>query len=348
MNASGAWLKLTVFLVVTALTAVFLAMTLADTTGTGPRTTYSAIFSNASFLKSGDEVRVAGIPVGTVSAVTVQPDHTVSVSFDVNTSRPLPQGALALVRYKNLIGDRFLEIRQGLGDPTRTLPPGGVIPLAHTTPAVDLEALVGGFHPLFQALQPEQINRLSSELVTVFQGEGGSVSQLLGTIASLTSTLADREQVIGSLITNLNATLTTVDRRSDELSNLVVQLQQLVSGLAADRQPIGQAVTDINQVSASTSALLSAIRPDVATNIHQLGGVATTLNQNNADVNAALAGLGPTLQSVAGIGVYGDFFDFYLCNVRVKLTGPDGKPIYTPWIDSQVPRCNGLPNKAGH
>jgi phospholipid/cholesterol/gamma-HCH transport system substrate-binding protein len=348
MRPTGALVRLIAFLAVTTLTAAFLGLTLAESRGTGPRNDYTAVLANASFLKDGDEVRIAGIPVGSVKNVTVQPDRTVSVVFDAAGSTPLPEGVQALVRYKNLLGDRYLELRQGVGDPNRTLPPGGTIPLERTTPAVDLDALVGGFRPLFQALQPQQINQLSGELIAVFDGQGDSVARLLGTIASLTSSLADRDQVIGSLITNLNATLETVDERDAQLSDLVDQLQHLVTGLAADREPIGQAVTHINEVAGSTSALLRDIRPDAAGSIASLGNVAGTLNANNDDLTKALAGLGPTYESIAGIGVYGDFFNFYLCDVRVKVTGPDGQDVYSPWVESQVPRCDGRPVNGGN
>ena len=58
--------------------------------------------------------------------------------------------------------------------------------------------LFNGFKPLFQALSPDDINQLSYEIVQVFQGEGGTLEGLLANTASVTNTLADRDEVIGS------------------------------------------------------------------------------------------------------------------------------------------------------
>jgi phospholipid/cholesterol/gamma-HCH transport system substrate-binding protein len=347
MKITATAIKLGVFLAVTALTAVFLGLTLSETQVAGRPASYRAVFSNASYLTPSSDVRIAGIPVGAVDSVHVQPDSTVLVSFHVGADTPMPISVHAAIRYKNLIGDRYLELLDGAGDDGRQLPAGATIELGNTAPAVDLDALVGGFKPLFQALSPEQVNQLSSELISVFQGESGNVSTLLASVGSLTSTLADRNQVISSLIINLNDAMDTLDARDTELANLVNQLQQLVSGLAAERDPIGQSVTHLNELTGSAAGLLGDIRPDTAHLVSHLGQVSQTLNDHNAELLAALVGLGPTFQAISGIGVYGDFFDFYLCDVRVKVTGPGGRPVYSPWIESQVPRCSGIPTKDG-
>jgi phospholipid/cholesterol/gamma-HCH transport system substrate-binding protein len=343
MKVAGTAVKLVIFLVVTGITAVFLGMVLDQSRTITNPLTYRAVFTDASFLTIGSDVRIAGVPVGNVDAVTLQPNDSVLVTFHVQDDPPLPSDVRAAIGYKNLIGDRYLELMQGSGSSSVPLPPGATIPVIRTSPALDIDTLVGGFQPLFRALAPQQINQLSAELIQVFQGESGSVTTLLASVASLTSTLADHGKVIDDLITNLNSVLGTIDQRDSQLSNLIVQLQQLVSGLAADRDPIGQSIVHINDLAASASNLLTQLRPDLAATINRLGVISGTLNSNASTVNSALAALPNAYKTVAGIGVYGDFFNFYLCQVRVKATGPNGDPVYTPWIESQVPRCNGKP-----
>ena len=90
--------------------------------------------------------------------------------------------------------------------------------MTRTTPALDLTVLFNGFKPLFQALSPADINKLSYEIVQVFQGEGGTLESLLAHTASVTSTLADRDQVIGDLIDNLNEVLDHLGDRDEQLS----------------------------------------------------------------------------------------------------------------------------------
>ncbi|MFD2473572.1 MCE family protein [Amycolatopsis silviterrae] len=339
MKVAGSAIKLAVFLTLTALTAVFLGNVLADSRTSGRAVSYRAVFANASYLKTGSDVRIAGVTVGKVQSLALRPDNSVVVGFQAPADRPLPGNVRAAVRYKNLLGDRYLELAQGTGAGDANLAPGATIPVSHTTPALDLDILVGGFKPLFQALAPEQINQLSAELIKVFQGESGSVTALLSSVTTLTSSLADHDQVIGSLITNLNTVLGTIDQRGSQVSDLVVQLQQLVSGLSADREPIARSIDHVNDLAGSASGLLAQLRPDLAATVGRLGTVAGTLNANSDLVTAAVKGLPGAYKAISGIGLYGDFFNFFLCDIQVKTTGPNGAPVYTPWIESQLPRC---------
>ena len=339
--------KLAAFVVVSVLTAIFLGMTLAQSRGAPNPVEYSAIFTDASFLTPGSEVRIAGIPVGKVDRVAVRPDATVRVGFHVDPDTPMPTDVRAVIRYKNLIGDRFLELKDGPDPHSPQLAAGATIGLANTAPAVDVDVLVGGFKPLFQALNPEQVNQLSGELISVLQGEGPTVGELLGSVGSLTSTLADRDQVITELIDNLNAVLGTVDAHDAQLSQAVDQLQQLISGLNAERNPIGESITHLNQLSSTASDLLRDIRPPLASSVASLDAVAGTLNQRKPQVTAFLTQYGPIVRDLRSLIARGDFGTGYYCDLRVKLLDAAGQPIYTPWVSSSEHRCTGVPTKAG-
>ena len=141
-------------------------------------TTYNAVFTNVSGLKGGNFVRIAGVEVGKVRNMTLHKDGTVTVEFAIDKSLTLTEGTKAAVRYENLIGDRYLSLEDGPGS-VRKLQAGQTIPLDRTSPALDIDALVGGFRPLFRALDPDQVNALSGELLRVFQGQGGTIASVL-------------------------------------------------------------------------------------------------------------------------------------------------------------------------
>ena len=132
--------------------------------------------------------------------------------------------------------------------------------------------LFGGFRPLFTALTPNDVNSLAYEVIQVLQGEGGTVAGLLQHTASLATTLADRDTVIGQVISNLNSVLSTLDSNRNTLSDTIFQLQQFVSGLSADREAIGAAVQNISGLTAATASLLGDARPDLSHDIAELGG----------------------------------------------------------------------------
>ncbi|GAB2960192.1 MCE family protein [Amycolatopsis acidiphila] len=293
---------------------------------------YAAAFTDVSGLRAGDEVRAAGVRVGSVEDIALA-DGVPRITFTVDKNVSMTDDVHAAVRYKNLIGDRYLELSKA-GESIVLLAPGATIPATRTSPALDLDSLLNGFQPLFQGLQPDQINQLSQELITVLQGEGGTIQDLLGHIGSLTSTLADRDQVIGSVITNMNSVLGTVNQHGSEFSVTLSRLQQLVSGLAADRQVLGSSLDRIASLTGSFNTMLEQVRPSLRSTVDQFGRTITNVDADKGELDQNLKDLVDFYTRASRIGAYGSFTNAYLCGLQIKLTGPDGKTIYTPWIDS--------------
>jgi phospholipid/cholesterol/gamma-HCH transport system substrate-binding protein len=143
---------------------------------TGSTKDYSAVFADASRLKTGQSVRVAGMRVGTVNSVKLQQDKTVLVTFDADPGVRLTTGTRAAVRYLNLVGDRYLELIDGPGD--TVLPTGSQIPKERTQSALNLDLLLGGLKPVIRGLNPQDVNALSASLIQLFQGQGGTLQSL--------------------------------------------------------------------------------------------------------------------------------------------------------------------------
>ena len=226
--------KLVVFAVVTMMAAYVLVTTITNA-GYGEQLTYRAQFTDVAGLVEGDEVRIAGVRVGQVVGIGIAEGTerpVAEVELEVSKDVPLPAAVEATIRYRNLVGQRYIALTEGEGSSGETLEAGSVIPLAQTTNALDLTVLFGGFQPLLQALSPADMNRVSFEIIQVFQGEGGTMESLLAHVASLTSSLADRDDVIGDVIDNLTTVMGTLAARDQQLSDLVVSLQQFVTGLA--------------------------------------------------------------------------------------------------------------------
>ena len=313
--------KLIVFTVVTALATGLLALAIANITLTG-RSGYLARFTDVSGLLVGDDVRIAGVRVGSVDAIELVDRRVAQVSFSVDSGQQLPASVTASVLYRNLIGQRYLALERGVGPVGKALEPGGLIPIERTVPPLNLTVLFNGFKPLFVGLDPAQINRLSFEIVQVLQGQGGTVESLLASTSSLTRDIADRDRVIGEVIANLNAVLDTVNVRDQQLSALILQLQRLVSGLAADRKPIGEAIVSLGQLADTTAGLVSDSRPALRDDIAALGAVATNLAGSEQVVEGVLRFLPEKLNTLSRAGSYGSWFNFYLCGIEGTVTVP--------------------------
>jgi phospholipid/cholesterol/gamma-HCH transport system substrate-binding protein len=335
MKITGTAVKLGIFaLVLLLFTAIIIVvfgqMRFDRTTG------YSAVFSNSSGLRAGQFVRASGVEVGKVSKVELMDGGTKArVEFNVDRSLPLFEETTAAVRYLNLIGDRYLELKRGNSD--RRLPAGGTIPLEHTQPALDLDALIGGFRPVFRALDPDKVNNIAQSIITVFQGQGGTINDILDQTASLTSALADRDQAIGEVIRNLNTVLDTTVKHQQQFDQTVQDFEKLITGLKDRKDPIASSVADISDAAGTIGDLLADNRPLLQSTITYLEGVQQPLVDQKDQLNDILVRL-PTAFNIIGRagGIYGDFFNFYACDISLKLNGlQPGGPVRTVKLTSQ-------------
>jgi phospholipid/cholesterol/gamma-HCH transport system substrate-binding protein len=286
--------------------------------------TYSAEFSNASGLRAGQFVRASGVEVGKVEKVDlVEGDHKIRVEFAVDRSVQLYQSTTAQIRYQDLIGNRYLEISRGSGENSeRALPPGGFIPLARTQPALDLDALIGGFKPLFRALDPQKVNSIASSIITVFQGEGGTINDILDQTAQLTDRLAESDQTIGDVIHNLNVVLDTTERHHDQLDSTIDKFEGLITALKDRAAPLADGSAHISSAAGTIADLLADNRTLLHTTIAHLETLAGPLDDERGRVGD-LIGKVPAAFNIIGrsAGIYGDFFNFYLCDLSLKVNG---------------------------
>jgi phospholipid/cholesterol/gamma-HCH transport system substrate-binding protein len=327
MSSRSVGIKLIAFVVVTSLAGLGVAAVVGNLRF-GSADTYQAVFSNASGLGNGEDVRIGGVPSGKVSDVELQPDGTALVSFDVDTGHLLTSGTEASVKYKNLIGDRYLDLAEGVPDSRPLIDP---IPLDRTTAALDLDQVVNGFRPLLQGLDPEQTNRLSSSLVQVLNGQESAIGELVTEIGSLTNALADRDASIGSVVTNFNTTLAAVDGRGDTLQLLVDRLTDVASGLNADSDTISGSLVSIDELTTAFSNVLTDNRPTLSPEIESLGVLASRLNAQTDTVNLVLSKLPETYRLTGRASGYGNFVNFFVCGLAVKYgSGPgDVSPMFT-------------------
>ena len=340
MSIKGTLFKLgaisAVLLTFTAVIFVVFAQLRFDRT-----TGYSAIFENASGLRTGQFVRAYGVEVGKVEGVTlIDGGQRVRVDFEVERDLQLFSETTAAIRYLDLIGNRYVELRRG--DSNTVLPAGSTIPLERTEPALDLDALVGGFRPLFKSLDSNKVNNIANSIITIFQGQGGTINNILDQTAELTSALADRDQAIGEVITNLNTVLDTTVKHQKQLDETLVNFEALITGLKNRADPIGASVADISDAAGSLSDLLADNRPLLRDSLGYLETIQQPLVDQLDQVNDIVQKIPASLKIIGRAGgIYGDFFNFYACDLSLRLNGlQPGGPVRTVRVTTQpTGRC---------
>jgi phospholipid/cholesterol/gamma-HCH transport system substrate-binding protein len=336
-RATGTLIKFTIFGLVMAMLTAFLFFIFGQVR-TGPTNGYSAVFTDASRLETGDTVRVSGIRVGTVQDISLRADRKVVVKFDADRNIRLTSGTKAQIRYLNLVGDRYLELVDTPGS-TQILPVGGQIPVDRTAPALDLDLLLGGLKPVIQGLNPKDVNALTASLIQVLQGQGGTLDSLFSKTSSFTNSLADNNQVIEQLIEDLKSTLDTLSKDGDEFSGAIDRLDKLISGLAADRDPIGSAITSLDNGTTSLADLLGRARPPLAGTVEQLNRLALLLDDDKDRFDAILQKTPDLYRKLARVGSYGAFFPYYICGIAFRASDLTGRTVQFPWIRQDTGRC---------
>ena len=294
---------------------------------------YTAQFTNVSGLREGQFVRAAGVEVGKVKNLKlVDNGHRVLVKFTVDRRVPLYQSTTAQIRYLDLIGNRYLELKRGQGEgANRVLAPGGLIPLSRTSPALDLDALIGGFKPLFRALDPQKVNNIASAIITVFQGQGGTISDILDQTAQLTSRLAERDQAIGEVIKNLNVVLDTTVRHRKEFDQTINNFEVLITGLKNHADELATGVANISNGAGAVADLLADNQTLLHKTLNYLEAIQQPIIDQRDKYDDLLRKFPVGINSIGrAIGLYGDFVNFYACDITLKFNGLQaGGPVRT-------------------
>ncbi|GGC76842.1 MCE family protein [Hoyosella rhizosphaerae] len=313
-------IKLALFAIITISAVAVLAVAIANYIPTSGHT-YKARFTDVTSLEKGDEIRIAGVRIGKVTDIKLADRDQAEVEFQIRDGLELPSDVNAAIRYRHLAGQRYVLLSRGSGTEAGNLEPGSTIPLDRTTPAVNLTVMFNGFRPLFQTLQPEDVNRLADQIIQIFQGESATITQLVANVGTLTNAIADKDEVIGEVVNNLNSVLERVNEHDDDIREMVSSLDILVSGLADDRDTVGSAVQSLSVLTQELTELLEPTRPSIQGTISGVEQLAGNLNANSATVERTIQNLPVKLERIGKTASLGSWFSMYLCGLDI-IVGP--------------------------
>jgi phospholipid/cholesterol/gamma-HCH transport system substrate-binding protein len=314
----GTVIKFGVFSAVAILFLALLYNTMTNSVD-GDVVEYDAVFADVSGLRTGDDVRVAGVKVGRVQSIEVQ-GRDARVGFVLSKEQHLLSTTDLVIRYQNLLGQRYVSMVQA-GRKGEVLRPGSTVPVAHTSPGFDLTALLNGFRPLFAVLKPEDVNKLAATIIKVLQGEGGTVDLLLRQTADLTDFLADREQLFDDVVTNLTPVLDNLSGQGTQLRSTVQELSKLMEGFARNRETFGRSLSKVSDLIGTTSSLLRDARRPVADDVRKLRALSAMYADQGRLFGSSLEAFGNVV-GLVGIGLsYEGALNSYLCNLDGSILG---------------------------
>ncbi|MCM6776419.1 MCE family protein [Nocardia sp. CDC159] len=292
----------------------------------GPTVRYSATFSNVLGLRADDDVRMAGVRVGKVTGIELARDpvsgkHVARVSFAVQRNQTLYTDTKALVRYQNLLGQRYLALAPGAAGDARPLASGAAIPLERTEPSFDISGLLNGFAPLFEVLSPDQVNRLSGTLVQALQGDRVSLAAFITQAADLAVDFHRRDAILAEVITNLSGIMSGLAARGAELETLVTQTRALIAGLYEQGQSLQASTTRLAADTAVLLDLTTRIRPSLIAAQTSVRDALTLLLDNGERFERAAVDVPALLADIGRANQDGAYTSAYACSLDVSLYG---------------------------
>ena len=277
--------------------------------GGGP--TYYADFTEAGGLKPDDEVRIAGVRVGKVDAVTLDGGH-VEVAFRIQDGADFGSDTRAAIKVKTVLGAMYLSLEpSGPGQ----LPEGSVIPTDRTSSPYDV---VQAFSGLARTSERIDTGRLATSLTTLAdltRHTPQSFRRALAGVSALSGNLAARNQQIGTLLQNLHSVSGTLHARDEDIVGLMRDSAVLFQALDRRRQAIHDLLRSTSRLSVQLTALVEQSRADLKPALTHLASVIDVLDRDSDQIDQSIRLMAPFYRVFANTLGNGPWFDTYIQNL---------------------------------
>lgn len=280
-----------------------------------------AVFADASGVRVGDDVRVAGVKVGRVTGVS--PDRNKgNVVVDLNVDRSVDLGleTTAAVALDTLLGTKSVHLGGPVVEPYLAGLPAvrRVIPIERTRTPFDIFELTKVGTRAVQATDTERLNRMITQLADVTQGNRDDITSLLASVATVSEALNQRDAELRSLLERADTLSATLADKDQTLVALLDQSKTILDLVDRRQGDIARGLRD-------GSVAVDHLAGIVATNKSNLDEILTTLHptveildRRQADLNRSLAWLGAGAFGLATATAHGPWEDIY-----VQSLGPD-------------------------
>lgn len=302
----------------------------------GGGTTYRAIFTEAGGLKTDDDVRIAGVPVGKVTDVALVGDH-VTVSFRVKDAW-VGDASTAAIKIKTLLGDRYVAL-DPKGEAEQS--PEQVIPRSHTTAPYDVVQALSDLTTTTSKIDTEQLARAFDTLSADLADTPANVRAAVTGLARLSRTISSRDAQLRRLLGRTRSVSGVLADRSGRLTTLIDDGNLLLTELSARRAAIHDLLLNTSRLSQQLSGLVADNRAQLEPALQQLSGVLSVLKKNQSNLDASLKLLGPFVTVFADNLGNGRWFDTYVQNLLIP--GPIDVGSITGGLCSSLDQtANGL------
>ena len=273
---------------------------------------YRAAMPDVTGLLVNDEVKVAGVPVGKVTGISV--DHgRAMVSFQVKPSLRLLSSTEVGVRWRNVLGQKYLYLYPGTTG--SRLAHGATLPESQSVHGADVGEFLDAVAPILEAIDPTKANAFVQSLNDALDGNEQKVRGLIDDSAVISQSLGSSDQQVGDLIGNLNTVVGGLADRNDQLNSTITRFRLLAGSLATNNTDLELLVERFAAVQTRLDKLVTDNRGNLTGTIDDLATLAQVIGQHRDDLNAALATLPQGLRFYDDVSSYGQWFQ-----IRVTIS----------------------------
>lgn len=309
--------KLTIFTAVTIIVTFWLASVIGNLNPFDDTYEIKAVFSDATGILNGDPVKIAGVDVGKVTSFEVAGGEAI-ISMEVDSDVELPRNVLAEIKFRNLLGQRILNLIEPEVPSTQPLEERAIIPVQNTFPALDLSIVFNNLRPLIQSTNPEDINTVARAVLEVFEGREGDFAKILGNVGEVTQELADRDQRLARLVTNLDELTQILNDESDSVRKGVRKFGELMESLAELTPTIERVVDQLNSASSKFGGILIRNRTNLNAELEDLNTILGIVDDELGPLDAIAKNLKEILLATARSQSYGKWWTLYLPNLCLE------------------------------
>jgi phospholipid/cholesterol/gamma-HCH transport system substrate-binding protein len=283
----------------------------------------NAVFSDATGILNGDPVKIAGVDVGKVVSFEVTGGEAV-VTMEISGEADLPDNVIAEIKFRNLLGQRIVNLAEPETPSDNPLGDGGTIPVENTRPALDLSVVFNNLRPLIQSTNPEEINLVSRAVLEVFKGREGDVAKILGNIGEVTHELADKDQRLARLVTNLNQLTEVLNGESQNIRGGINRFGELMESLSQTTPTIERVVDQLDDASGRFGSILARNRANLDSELDDLNTVLSIIEDELGPLDTIAKNLKEVLLATARSQSYGKWWTLYVVNICPEGAGNNG------------------------
>lgn len=243
-------------------------------------TEYRAEFADASGLVEGEEVRVAGVKVGTVTDIALDGDKVVA-TFEVSDVE-LGDRSTASIEVKTLLGQHHLAVTPRGSTALRE---GATIPLRRTATPLNIVPAFNRLADQSAKIDTDQLARAFEALADVEEGTTPHVRDTLRGLGRLSRTVSSRDEELRELLARANQVSGVVAARDREFSQLLSSSLRVLAVLKQQRTAIDRVITGTSALSAQLTGLVRDNEADANVALKRLNGVLDVLRRNRAEID---------------------------------------------------------------